>query len=124
MLEIFLTYLKVFLIGGIICLMGQILIIRTKLTSSRILVLFVCIGAVLEAAGLYEPLVNFGKAGATVPITGFGRSLARGAIQGVKEMGFLGAFSGGLTATAAGITCAVVSAFIMGLIFNSKTKKF
>lgn len=124
MLEIFLTYLKVFLIGGTICLLGQILIIKTKLTSSRILVLFVCIGAVLEAAGLYGPLVNFGKAGATVPITGFGRSLARGAIQGVKEMGFLGAFSGGLTATAAGITCAVVSAFIMGLIFNSKTKKF
>ncbi len=124
MLEILLTYSKVFLIGGLICLLGQILIIKTKLTSSRILVLFVCIGAVLEAVGLYEPLVNFGKAGATVPITGFGRSLAKGAIQGVKEMGFLGALSGGLMATAAGITCAVVSAFIMALIFNSKTKKF
>ena len=124
MLEMLLTYSKVFLIGGIICLLGQILIIKTKLTSSRILVLFVCIGAILEAVGLYEPLVTFGKAGATVPITGFGRSLAKGAIQGVKEMGFIGAFSGGLTATAAGITCAVVSAFVMALIFNSKTKKF
>ena len=123
-MEVFLTYLKVFLIGGFICMLGQILIIKTKITSSRILVLFVSIGALLEGLGLYEPLVDFAKAGVLVPITGFGRSLAKGAIQGVKEMGFLGAFSGGLTATAAGITCAVVSAFIMGLIFNSKTKKF
>lgn len=123
-MEMFLTYLKVFAVGGLICMLGQILIIKTKITSSRILVLFVCIGAVLEAVGLYEPIANFAKAGATVPITGFGRSLAKGAIQGVKEMGFLGAFAGGLTATAAGITCAVVAAFIFGLIFNSKTKKF
>lgn len=123
-MEVFLTYLKVFLIGGFICMLGQILIIKTKITSSRILVLFVSIGALLEGLGLYEPLVDFAKAGVLVPITGFGRSLAKGAIQGVKEMGFLGAFSGGLTATAAGITCAVVSAFIFGLIFNSKTKKY
>lgn len=105
-------------------MLGQVLIIKTKITSSRILVLFVSIGALLEGFGLYDPLVNFAKAGVLVPITGFGRSLAKGAIQGVKEMGFLGAFSGGLTATAAGITCAVVSAFIFGLIFNSKTKKY
>ncbi len=123
-MDIFLTYLKVFLIGGFICMLGQVLIIKTKITSSRILVLFVSIGALLEGFGLYDPLVNFAKAGVLVPITGFGRSLAKGAIQGVKEMGFLGAFSGGLTATAAGITCAVVSAFIFGLIFNSKTKKY
>ena len=123
-MEVILTYLKVFLIGGFICMLGQILIIKTKITSSRILVLFVSIGALLEGLGLYEPLVDFAKAGVLVPITGFGRSLAKGAIQGVKEMGFLGAFSGGLTATAAGITCAVVSAFIFGLIFNSKTKKY
>ncbi len=123
-MDIFLTYLKVFAVGGLICMLGQLLIIKTKLTSSRILVLFVCIGAILEAVGLYEPIANFAKAGATVPITGFGRSLAKGAIQGVKEMGFLGAFAGGLTATAAGITCAVVSAFVMGLIFNSRTKKY
>ena len=123
-MEVILTYLKVFLIGGFICMLGQILIIKTKITSSRILVLFVSIGALLEGLGLYEPLVDFAKAGVLVPITGFGRSLAKGAIQGVKEMGLLGAFSGGLTATAAGITCAVVSAFIFGLIFNSKTKKY
>lgn len=123
-MDIFLTYLKVFAVGGIICMLGQVLIIKTKITSSRILVLFVCIGAILEAVGLYEPIANFAKAGATVPITGFGRSLAKGAIQGVKEMGFLGAFTGGLTATAGGIACAVVSAFIFGLIFNSKTKKY
>lgn len=123
-MDIFLTYLKVFAVGGFICMLGQLLIIKTKMTSARILVLFVCIGAVLEAIGLYEPIVDFAKAGALVPITGFGRSLAKGAIQGVKEMGLLGAFAGGLTATAAGITCAVVSAFIFGLIFNSKTKKY
>lgn len=105
-------------------MLGQILIIKTKMTSSRILVLFVCIGAVLEALGLYEPLIDFAKAGAIVPITGFGRSLAKGAIQGLKEMGLLGVFAGGLTATAAGITCAVISAFIFALIFNSKTKKY
>lgn len=107
-MEMFLTYLKVFAVGGLICMLGQILIIKTKITSSRILVLFVCIGAVLEAVGLYEPIANFAKAGATVPITGFGRSLAKGAIQGVKEMGFLGAFAGGLTATAAGITLSLI----------------
>ncbi len=123
-MEIFLTYLKVFAIGGLICMLGQILIIKTKITSSRILVMFVCIGAVLEACGLYEPIVTFAKAGATVPITGFGRSLAKGAIQGVKEMGFLGAFAGGLTATAAGIACAVLFAFVFSLIFSSRTKKF
>ena len=123
-MEIFLTYLKVFAIGGLICMLGQILIIKTKITSSRILVMFVCIGAVLEACGLYEPIVTFAKAGATVPITGFGRSLAQGAIQGVKEMGFLGAFAGGLTATAAGIACAVLFAFVFSLIFSSRTKKF
>ena len=123
-MEIFLTYLKVFAVGGFICMLGQILIIKTKITSSRILVLFVCIGALLEACGLYDPIVNFAKAGATVPITGFGRSLAKGAIQGVKEMGILGAFAGGLTATAAGITCAVLFAFLFGLIFSSRTKKY
>lgn len=123
-MDIFLTYLKVFCVGGFICMLGQILIIKTKMTSSRILVLFVCVGAVLEALGLYEPLIDFAKAGAIVPITGFGRSLAKGAIQGLKEMGLLGVFAGGLTATAAGITCAVISAFIFALIFNSKTKKY
>lgn len=119
-----LLYLKVFLVGGFICFLGQILIIKTKITSARILVLFVCIGAILEALGLYEPIVNFAAAGALVPITGFGRSLAKGAIDAVKEQGVLGAFTGGLTATAGGICCAVVFAFLFSLIFSSKTKKY
>lgn len=119
-----LMYLKVFLVGGFICLLGQILIIKTKITSSRILVLFVVIGAILESFGLYEPIVSFAGAGATVPITGFGRSLAKGAIQGVKERGILGIFTGGFTAVAGGLAAAVIFAYIFGLIFNSKTKKF
>lgn len=119
-----LTYLKVFAVGGLICLIGQILIIKTTITSSRILVLFVVIGAILEGCGLYEPIVNFASAGALVPITGFGRSLAKGAIDGVKENGVLGIFSGGLTATAAGICASVIFAYIFALIFSSKTKKY
>ena len=119
-----LLYLKVFLVGGLICLLGQILIIKTNLTSARILVLFVCIGAVMEAFGLYEPIVNWASAGALVPITGFGRSLAKGAIEAVKDKGLLGALTGGLTATAGGITAAVIFAYIFSLIFSSKTKKY
>ena len=117
-----LMYLKVFLVGGLICFLGQLLIIKTNLTSARILVLFVCIGAVVEAFGLYEPIVNFAGAGATVPITGFGRSLAKGAIEAVKEKGILGVLTGGITATSGGITAAVIFAYIFALIFSSKTK--
>lgn len=119
-----LLYLKVFLVGGFICMLGQILIIKTNITSARILVLFVTIGAILEALGLYEPIVHFAGAGATVPITGFGRSLAKGAIEGVKQQGLLGIFTGGLTATAGGIAAAVIFAYLFALIFSSKTKKF
>lgn len=118
-----LMYLKVFLVGGFICMLGQLLIIRTTITSSRILVLFVCIGAILEGFDLYDPLISFAGAGATVPIMGFGRSLAKGAIEGVKQMGLLGALTGGLTATAGGITASVIFAYIFALIFSSKTKK-
>ncbi len=121
-LDYFKTYALVFLVGGTICLIGQILIIKTNMTSGRILVTFVVAGAILEGMGLYQPLVEIGHAGAMVPITGFGRSLAKGAIQGVKEFGLLGIFNGGLTATAAGITCAVVFAYLFGFIFSSKTK--
>ncbi len=117
-------YLKVFVVGGFICLLGQILIIKTNITSARILVLFVCIGAVLEGFDLYDPIVSFAGAGATVPITGFGRSLAKGAIEAVKTKGLLGAFTGGLTATAGGIAAAVISAYLFALIFSSKTKKY
>ncbi len=119
-----LMYLKVFLVGGFICMLGQILLIKTNITSSRILVLFVVIGAIMEAFGLYEPIVNFAGAGATVPITGFGRSLAKGVVDAIKSQGFLGVFTGGLTATAGGIAAAVLFAYIFALIFNSKTKKY
>lgn len=123
-LEYLETYGLVFLVGGTICMIGQLLIIKTNITSARILVLFVVIGAVLEALGLYEPLFQIGRAGATVPITGFGRSLAKGAIEGVKENGLLGIFQGGLTATAAGVACAIIFAYLFGLIFSSKTKEY
>lgn len=119
-------YLKiyglVFLVGGTICMIGQFLIMKINMQSGKILVLFVILGAILEALGLYEPLVKIGRAGALVPITGFGRSLAKGAIKGVKEFGILGIFSGGLANVAAGITAAVVFAYLFGLIFSSKTK--
>ena len=117
-----LTYLIVFLVGGAICLIGQILVIRTQMTTSRILVLFLLLGVVLEALGLYDPFAEFAKAGATIPISGFGSSLAKGAIEGAKTSGILGVFKGGLVATAAGIAAAVGFSYLMALIFSSKTK--
>ena len=122
-MEIFLLYLRVFVVGGFICMLGQLLIIKTNLTSARILVLFVILGGIIEAFGLYEPLINFASAGATVPITGFGRSLAKGVIDAIKEKSVLGIFTGGLTATAGGIAAAVIFAYIFALIFSSRTKK-
>ena len=118
-----LTYLKVFLTGGIICMIGQILIIKTKMTSARILVTFMVAGVLLEGLGLYDYVVDFGKAGATVPIIGFGRTLAKGVIKQVSTKGILGIFAGGLTATAAGIAASVIFSFIIALIFKSRTKK-
>ncbi len=122
-MEIFLTILKTFLVGGTICMIGQILIITTKMTSSRILVLFLLIGVVLEAFGLYQPFAEWASYGATVPICGFGSTLVKGAIEGAKNRGLIGAISGGLAATSGGIAMAVVSAFIFSLIFSSHTKK-
>ena len=118
-----LTYLIVFLVGGTICMLAQILIIRTRMTSARILVLFELIGVFLQAVMLFEPIKEFAKAGITVPIIGFGASLARGAMEGVKKYGILGIFNGGLTATAAGIAAAVGFAYIFALIFKSHSKK-
>ncbi len=117
-----LDYLVVFCVGGLVCLLGQILIIRTRMTSSRILVLFLMIGIFLEAVGLFEPLAEFAKAGITVPILGFGSSLAKGAIKGLKELGVLGVLKGGLMATAAGISAAVGFAYLFALIFKSRSK--
>ena len=116
-------YLKVFAIGGLVCLIGQILIITTKMTSARILVSFLLLGVALEALGLFQPIKEFAGSGITIPIIGFGASLAHGAIDAGTTMGLLGVFTGGLTATAAGIAAAVLAGYIVGLIFNSKTKK-
>jgi stage V sporulation protein AE len=115
-------YLWAFLIGGAICAVGQLLLSFTRLTSARILVLFVVLGVVLGGLGLYQPLVDFAGAGASVPLLGFGNALAKGAIEGAKEHGILGAFSGGLTATAAGISAAVLFGWLAALIFRPKTK--
>lgn len=115
-------YLKAFIVGGIICVIGQILIDKTKLTSARILVMFVVIGCILQGFGIYEKLVDFAGAGATVPLPGFGYALAKGVMREVDEIGIIGVFTGGLKATAGGITVAILSAFLMSLIFNSKEK--
>ena len=122
-MEIFWQFVKCFFVGGLICLVGQILILKTKLTSARILVLFVCAGAVLTALGLYGPLVEFAGAGATVPLTGFGHALAKGVKKAVVEQGWLGIFTGGLTATAGGIAAAVVFGVIMAAIFKAGDKR-
>lgn len=115
-------YLYSFIFGGLLCVIGQILIGKTKLTPARILTGYVVAGVVLSAFGLYEKFVEFAGAGATVPLTGFGHLLAKGIRKAVEETGFLGIFTGGLTAAAAGIASAVIFAFIVGLIFSSRRK--
>lgn len=115
-------YLWVFLIGGFVCMLGQMLIIYTNITSARILVMFELIGVALQALGIWDPISSFARAGINVPIIGFGASLAKGAIGAVKAKGLIGAFTGGLEATAGGIAAAVLFAFIFALIFKSKTK--
>lgn len=116
------TYLKIFAVGGIICVLGQILINLTKITSARILVIFLLIGVVLEAVGIFEPIKEFAKAGVTVPITGFGSVLAKGAIEGAKEQGLYGALVGGTKAAATGIGVAVFIGFVISLFSKSKSK--
>lgn len=116
-------YIKAFIVGGLICAVGQLLIDKTKLTPARILVLFVCSGVFLQLFGIYEPLVKFARAGASVPLTGFGYTLAKGVAKGVTEKGFLGIFTGGLTASSAGITAAILFGLIAAAIFSSKPKK-
>lgn len=115
-------YLKAFLIGGLFCLVGQILIDRTKLTPARILVSYVVAGVFLSAVGLYKPLVDFAGCGATVPLTGFGNTLAQGVKEAIDEKGFLGIFTGGLTATAGGIAGAIVAGLLASLFFRPKDK--
>ena len=118
-----LTYLAVFGIGGLICLLVQILIIRTKITPARILVGLVIIGALLEGLTLFKPMENFAQSGVRVPLIGFGASLARGAIEGARQGSFLSVLAGPLKATAIGITVAVLSGYFFALIFKARTKK-
>lgn len=117
------NYFWAFLVGGLLCAIAQILIDKCKLTPARILVIYVTSGVVLTMLGIYEPLVKLAGAGATVPLTGFGYSLAKGALKGVKEKGLLGILSGGVSGTAAGIAAAVFFGFLIALIFKPKEKK-
>ncbi len=116
-------YLNAFVCGGLFCVIGQILIDRTKLTPARILVLYVVSGVVLGGLGIYKYIVEWGGAGATVPLTGFGYLLAKGVAKSVEEMGILGAFTGGVTAAAGGITAAIFFGLLVALIFKPKSKK-
>lgn len=122
-MELFLDVLKAFVVGGAFCVIGQLLIDYTKLTPARILVGYVVAGVFLTGIGVYEPLVDFADAGATVPLTGFGYALATGVKKAVGEYGLIGALSGGLTATASGVAAAIVFAFIAALISKSKAKE-
>ena len=115
-------YLKAFLVGGLLCLIGQILIDKTKLTPARILVGYVVFGVFLSAVGIYEPLTEFASAGASVPLTGFGHTLAKGVKEAVASDGFPGIFIGGLKATAGGITAAIVAGLVVSLLFKPKDK--
>ena len=115
-------YLKAFLVGGAICLIGQLLIDKTKLTPARILVSYVVIGVLLGAVGLYEPFAEFAGAGATVPLTGFGNTLVKGVREAVDKQGFLGVFTGGLKATAGGISAAIVAGLLAAILFRPKDK--
>ena len=116
-------YVWCFIVGGILCIIAQILIDKTKLTPARVLVLYVTVGTILGGLGIYKYLVDFAGAGATVPLTGFGYNLAKGAIEGVKESGFIGAFTGGVKASAGGIAAAVFFGYIASLISKPKIKK-
>ena len=115
-------YLKAFLVGGAICMIGQILIDKTRLTPARILVSYVVLGVMLGAIGVYEPLVNFAGAGASVPLSGFGNIIAKGVRDAINRHGFLGIFIGGLQASAAGITAAIFAGLIAGFLFKAKDK--
>lgn len=121
-LQIFWTFLKAFAVGGLICMIAQIVINLTDLTAGKILVIFMLSGIVLQTLGLYQYLVDFAGAGATVPISGFGYLLANGAIQGAQK-GLFGAFTGALSAASAGISAAVIFSFLMAMLFKSRSKK-
>ena len=122
-MDTFLMFVKAFLVGGGICLIGQIIINYTHLTNGKILVLFLIAGAVLEGFGLYSKLVEFAGAGASVPISGFGCALVKGAVKAAKQNGVYGALTGGLAACATGISIAIVAGYLVSVIFRPRTKK-
>ncbi|MDY4754891.1 MAG: stage V sporulation protein AE [Candidatus Faecousia sp.] len=115
-------YLKAFVVGGLFCLIGQILVDKTKLTPARILVGYVVAGVILGALELYQPIIDFAGAGASVPLTGFGATLAKGVKEAIDESGALGILTGGLKATAAGITAAIIFGLLAGILFKPKDK--
>ena len=123
MLTSLFMYIKVFFVGGLICLIAEFIEIKTKITPARILVIFLMIGAVLGGFGIYNYLVEWAGAGATLPITGFGNSLARGAIEGAKSNGLFGAIGGGLMATSAGISVSIGLSYLLSFFATSKSKK-
>lgn len=123
MFEVLFMYVKVFLVGGLICLIGEFIEIKTKITPARILVIFLMVGAILGGVGVYNYLVEWAGAGATLPITGFGNSLARGAIEGAKSNGLFGAIGGGLMATSAGVAVSIGLAYMVSFFVSSKSKK-
>lgn len=115
-------YVKAFLIGGLFCLIGQVLIDKTKLTPARILVSYVVVGVILGAIGVYKPIIDFAGAGATVPLTGFGNTLANGVKEAVEKDGFIGIFTGGFMASAGGIAAAIFAGLLTSLVFKAKDK--
>ena len=121
-MELFWDIVKAFFVGGFLCVIGQVLIDKTKLTPARILVSYVVIGVLLGAIGLYKPLAEFAGAGATVPLTGFGSTLAKGVREAIDQDGFLGIFTGGLKASAGGITMAIFAGLLAGFLFKAKDK--
>ncbi len=121
-MDVFLTYLKVFVTGGVVCLIAQLLINKTKLTSTRILVVFLLFGVFLEVIGVFDYIKEWGGSGITTPIIGFGASLAKGAVEGVKQNGILGALTGGHQKVLAGLSSVIFFSFLAGLIFKSRAK--
>lgn len=115
-------YIKAFIVGGVLCAIGQILIDKTKLTPARILVSYVVAGVIFELVGLYQPLIDFAGAGATVPLTGFGANLFRGVVKAINQKGVIGILSGGFTAGATGLGAAVILGLLSSIIFSPKTK--
>lgn len=123
MMTFFWSLIKAFAVGGLICVVGEVLVLKTKLTPARILVGYIVAGVILSAVGIYGPIAEFAGAGATVPLTGFGHALTNGVKRAIQEIGFMGAFTGGLTNTAAGIAAAVFFGSLIAMLFKPKAKQ-